>query len=525
MSITFQQLRSAVPGAMPSQLDVGQLAFNVSDGTMYLGTGGNVRIDFAGAPVLPNPPAGKGWIQFLLERDALNDFFVANPVAEGAPAPQNGQVLTWNAANSRVEWQNAGTGEAYLTTNAAVVAAPGVTTTAKINAALDNPTSISQNASVIVSGNPGDTYEGLYIYIGSEWEFAAHFAFPIASEVPGTNPMTLAASNVQLILDALKTRDDALQASINANSSDISSLQGEVAEAQTDILGLQATKLDKASNTPTAGQILSFDGTGQLWINGGGGGGTTFVAGAAPITVDNTDPQNPVVGINNASTSQKGAVQLVDALNSTSTTEALTANQGYILQQQISALSFTSNLTFAGTIDASTGLMLVVSNEAAAVGFETGEPLPDPSPTNAEFYVVVTVPGTMTPPGGLAETCLQGDWWLSNGSTWTRLETGYQPPYATTTTSGIVRLATDAEVQAGTSTETVVVPSSLQSKLSDSTSTTSSTTIASSTAVKSAYDAAVQAQTTADAALPLAGGTMTGDINFVNGQAVDAGTY
>jgi hypothetical protein len=36
--------------------------------------------------------------------------------------------------------------------------------------------------------------------------------------------------------------------------------------------------------------------------------------------------------------------------------------------------------------------------------------------------------------------------------------------------------------------------------------------------VKTAYDLA-------NAALPLAGGTMTGNITFVNNQPVDAGTY
>ena len=47
---------------------------------------------------------------------------------------------------------------------------------------------------------------------------------------------------------------------------------------------------------------------------------------------------------------------------------------------------------------------------------------------------------------------------------------------------------------------------------SDSVSTTDSNTLASSTAVKTAYDAAVAAQATASAALPSAGGAVTGDL-------------
>jgi len=78
-------------------------------------------------------------------------------------------------------------------------------------------------------------------------------------------------------------------------------------------------------------------------------------------------------------------------------------------------------------------------------------------------------------------------------------------PSGTTTTVGLVELATDAETQTGTDNVRAVTPSGLQSKISDSTSTTSSTTIASSTAVKSAYDLA-------NAALPKAGGTLTGEL-------------
>lgn len=254
--------------------------------------------------------------------------------------------------------------------------------------------------------------------------------------------------------------------------------------------------------------------------------GTVLVG--ANIQVD----KDGVISVDSASTGIPGIVQLNDTTSSTSTTQALTANQGRLLQDQINALSLTSNLTFAGTIDASTGFMVVVSNEGTIAGFESGSPLPDPDPTNAEYYAIVTVPGTMTPPGGLAEICIQGDWWLSDGSQWILLDIGYNAPYASTTASGVVRLATDAEVQDGTNTTNAVVPSALQSKMSDSTSTESSTTIASSTAVKFAYDAGVlaqlnaaQAQVTANAALPLSGGTMTGNINFVDEQPVDAGTY
>ena len=242
---------------------------------------------------------------------------------------------------------------------------------------------------------------------------------------------------------------------------------------------------------------------GSTWQEAGGM--VDSVSATGPITVDNTDPLNPIIGIDAASTTTPGAVQLNDTTSSSSTTEALTANQGRVLQQQIDALVISNNLTFAGTIDASTGNMTNVSAEGTAAGFSVGSPLPAAAAGNAEYFAIVTVEGTMTPPGGSAQLCHQGDWWLSDGSSWVFLDIGYNAPYATDTTPGVIQLATDAEVQAGTEATHAVTSSGLQSKLSDSVSTTSSTTIASSTAVKSAYDLA-------DAAMPQTGGTFTGNV-------------
>lgn len=301
------------------------------------------------------------------------------------------------------------------------------------------------------------------------------------------------------------------------------------------------------------------------------GGSVQGVTGTAPITVDNTDPLNPIISASAASTSATGVVQLNDTTASTSTTEALTANQGRNLQQQIDALAVSSNLTLAGTLDASTGFLVTVTTEGTAQGFAIGSVLPSPAAGNSEFFVIATVgAASYTPPGGSATVVHVGDWFLSNGTVWNLLDVGFQAPYATTTDPGIVQLATDAEVQAGVELTHAVTSSGLQSKVSDSVSTTSSSTIASSTAVKSAYDAGVQGQTdaatalsaanaaqgdatqalsdaaaaqgdatqalsdaaaaqgdatqalsdaaaaqaTANAALPLAGGTMTGNITF-----------
>jgi hypothetical protein len=100
---------------------------------------------------------------------------------------------------------------------------------------------------------------------------------------------------------------------------------------------------------------------------------------------------------------------------------------------------------------------------------------------------------------------------------------------ATTSQAGGVTLATSSEVITGTNNTKAVTPAGLAAKvastlqpgivqLSDNASLVNSTLAATPTAVKTAYDAAIAAQATANAALPKAGGTMTGVIVFSPSQ-------
>jgi hypothetical protein len=100
---------------------------------------------------------------------------------------------------------------------------------------------------------------------------------------------------------------------------------------------------------------------------------------------------------------------------------------------------------------------------------------------------------------------------------------------ASTTAVGGIQLATSAEVIAGTNNTKAITPAGLAAKvastavrgivqLSDSVATNDSTKAATQTAAKLAYDTAVAAQATASAALPKAGGVMTGVITFAAGQ-------
>ena len=262
----------------------------------------------------------------------------------------------------------------------------------------------------------------------------------------------------------------------------------------------------------TAGPNISISAaTGDITISASSTG-VESVTVVAPLQKGGTEV-DPILSISSASTTGPGVVQLNNSTTSTSTTQALTAAQGKALQDQIDSLALTSNITLAGTYNASTGLVDSVTIAGTAASFVVGSALPAAAPANADFFVIVDVQGS-TGPAGTPPYHI-GDWFLSSGTAWQFLNVGFQAPQASTTVEGVVTLATDVEVQTGTNTTNAVVPSSLQSKLSDSPNTTSSTTIASSTAVKSAYDLA-------SAAIPCA--AVTGKGALVTGTAASTPT-
>jgi hypothetical protein len=187
----------------------------------------------------------------------------------------------------------------------------------------------------------------------------------------------------------------------------------------------------------------------------------TAISGLAPITVSGSATAINV-GINSASTSAPGAVTLTDNTNTNSAATALTAAQGYSLQQQINALTTAlSNLTLAGTFDASAAVMLTVTTCGTAEGFVVGSDAPAPDPLNENSFFVVVTPGTYSPPGGGTYSASQGDWFLSNGTVWQWLNLGYDPSLATTLDPGVIQIATLSEVQAGTDATKAVTSDTL----------------------------------------------------------------
>ena len=207
---------------------------------------------------------------------------------------------------------------------------------------------------------------------------------------------------------------------------------------------------------------FTVDAQGRLTVASSGTAPLTALTGTAPIAV--TAGTAPVVSIGASSTTASGAVQLFDGVNSTSTALALTAAQGKNLQDQIAALAVASNLTLAGTFDASTGLMLTVTNDGITAGFVVGASLPGPDAATDNHFVIATVGGNLFPPGPTGPFVVTpGDWLLSSTTEWSLLDVGPTFAYATTTAAGIVCLSTNALAQAGTNTTTALTPASAAS--------------------------------------------------------------
>ena len=240
-------------------------------------------------------------------------------------------------------------------------------------------------------------------------------------------------------------------------------------------------------------------------------GSNVNVTGAGQISVNNAGYAVPT-----DTTSVKGVVQIYNALDAGICGCALDACQGKILQSQITALAVTGGVSLAGTIDANNGgRACSLTSGGSGAGFVVGSVLPAASATTNNYYVIVTTAGTFTPPGGVATAATQGDWFLVAEPTpgnyaWEFLNVGFDAPLATTSSLGIVQLATNVQAQTGLDTANAVTSAALQSKLSDSISISSSTTIASSTAVKTAYDLA-------NAAIPKS--AVTGKGALVSGTA------
>ena len=111
-------------------------------------------------------------------------------------------------------------------------------------------------------------------------------------------------------------------------------------------------------------------------------------------------------GINDA----YGVVSLTNDLTGNSQSLAITQFAGNVLQRQISALVGVNVL--AGTYSAETGVMVYVTPAGLANGFRVGQNCPPPAPSIDNYYVIVTIGGSLAPPTVPQQFAGAGDWYI-----------------------------------------------------------------------------------------------------------------
>lgn len=225
----------------------------------------------------------------------------------------------------------------------------------------------------------------------------------------------------------------------------------------------------------TANDIF-YVGIGGVWTNLADRGIETIVGGNTNITVDITDPKNVTINIADANTSTSGlmspahfdllqtatsdatgdALVVRDSAGS-ATFEAITINGTPTNPTDAATKQYVDNLTASGlnikgTIDASTNPNYPAGEVGDAYHVSVAGKVGGASGLDVEIGDLIVV---VTDNAGGTQAAVGSDWII--------MQTNVDQ--ATTTTRGTVRLATLAEVAAGTSVDTAVTPAGLAQEL------------------------------------------------------------
>lgn len=207
---------------------------------------------------------------------------------------------------------------------------------------------------------------------------------------------------------------------------------------------------------------ISVNGYGRLTLAADGPTPLVTLIGTPPIFVSGATPIKSL-GIKLATTSARGAVQLLDSLLTPDGSKALTAQQGYNLGLQMSYLGgFLGGQVFCGFISTATGFITQLTTGASTFpGLAVGSPLPPPSSVYDGAFFVLNADGTYTPPGGVATPVVVNDRVICINGTWEVLLCGTRLANAGTGLAGLTILATAAEVQALAEPNKSITPGAL----------------------------------------------------------------
>jgi hypothetical protein len=254
---------------------------------------------------------------------------------------------------------------------------------------------------------------------------------------------------------------------------------------------------------------------------------------SAAVSTANTASSNASAAVstaNTASSNASAAVSTANAANSTANTASTNASNAVTTANAATATANTANTNASAAVSTANAAAADATNAIAAVSAASlyvivanVAAIPG-SPTNNQGVQVSNTTGleSFTPLSGIpvgfvGSAALYTRIRYSTGSfSWVWVDYAANDPegrYLAKTGGTMTGALTFAGAQP---TATTSAPNIVQ--LTDSTSSTSITTAATPASVKVAKDAADAAQTTANNALPKAGGTMTGNITFAAGQ-------
>jgi uncharacterized surface protein with fasciclin (FAS1) repeats len=240
----------------------------------------------------------------------------------------------------------------------------------------------------------------------------------------------------------------------------------------TGTIGLQVIPtLTAGSYTYTS---LSVNPYGKVTLAVSGTNVLVNLIGSAPIIVSGNNPSRSL-GIIQGTTLVPGAVQTVDNTSSNDSTKALSAQQGYLLQMQISNIaSSLGGQAFGGFVDTTTGNITQLTPEGQARGgLSVGAVLPTPPFVPAGkyegLYFILSASGTYVVPGGVPTVVVKDDRVFCIDDGWQVLLCGTRLAAASSGAAGLTVLATAPEVQALTEPNKSVTPGALAAMVASET--------------------------------------------------------